>query len=196
MGGNPLVLERICVYCGSSRGTAEVYTEQAAAFGRTLAARGIGLVYGGARVGVMGALADATLAAGGEVFGVIPEHLLAVEVGHTGLTERYVVPNMHERKAKMAELADGFVALPGGVGTLEELFEVWTWAQLGLHEKPLGLFDVAGYYRPLAEFAEHMVDEGFVRTEQYRMLVLDQDPDRLLNRFGAYDARTTCSSAG
>lgn len=196
MGGNPLVLERICVYCGSSRGESEVYAEQAGVLGKLLAQRGIALVYGGARVGTMGVLADAALDAGGTVLGVIPEHMMAVELGHTGLTELHVVADMHQRKAKMAELADGFVALPGGVGTLEELFEVWTWAQLGLHDKPLGLVDVAGYYRPLAEFAGHMLGEGFLSTEQYHRLVVDDDPARLLDRFAAQRAVVNESRPG
>lgn len=190
------MLNRICVYCGSSRGASEVYAEQAATLGKLLAQRGIGLVYGGARVGTMGVLADAALDAGGAVLGVIPQHMMAVELGHTGLTELHVVEDMHQRKAKMAELSDGFVALPGGVGTLEELFEVWTWAQLGLHSKPLGLVDVAGYYRPLAEFAEHMVNEGFVRREQYRTLVVDGDPARLLDRFVECSASANDSRSG
>lgn len=191
MGGDALVLRRICVYCGSSTGNSAVYTEQAAALGKLLARRGLGLVYGGARVGTMGVLADAALAAGGEVYGVIPRHMMTVEIGHSGLTELYVVEDMHERKAKMAELADGFLALPGGVGTLEELFEVWTWAQLGLHSKPLGLVDVAGYYRPLAEFAEQMVSEGFLRSRQHQMLSVDADPARLLDSFAEYEPPDT-----
>lgn len=194
MGGDPLVphgLQRICVYCGSSAGNSEVYAEQAAELGKLLAGRGLGLVYGGAQVGTMGVLADAALAAGGEVFGVIPRHMMTVEIGHSGLTELYVVADMHQRKAKMAELADGFLALPGGVGTLEELFEVWTWAQLGLHGKPIGLVDVAGYYRPLAEFAEHMVTEGFLRAKQHELLSVDADPARLLDSFAAYEPPDT-----
>ena len=186
-------MKSVAVFCASRNGTTPIYTDLARALGTAIAERGLTLVYGGGRVGLMGVLADAALAAGGEVIGVIPEQLLSVEVGHTGLSERHVVADMHERKARMAALSDGFLALPGGVGTLEELFEVWTWAQLGLHAKPLGLVDVAGYYRPLAEFAEHMVNEGFVRPAQYRMLAVDEDPARLLDRFEAYDHGNTPS---
>jgi uncharacterized protein (TIGR00730 family) len=177
---------RICVFCGSSPGADPGYLEQAAALGALLAERGIGLVYGGASVGTMGAVADGALAAGGEVIGVIPEHLSRVEISHAGLTELHVVADMHERKAKMAALADGFLALPGGAGTLEELFEVWTWAQLGLHSKPIGLVDVGGYYRPLWTFVEHMVAEGFVRPEHRDLVLMDADPRVLLDGFAKH----------
>jgi uncharacterized protein (TIGR00730 family) len=163
------------------------YAEQAAALGKLLAQRGIGLVYGGASVGTMGVVADAALAAGGEVIGVIPEALSSVEIAHAGLTELHVVVDMHERKAKMAALSDGFLALPGGAGTLEELFEVWTWAQLGLHGKPIGLVDVDGYYGPLMAFADHMVTEGFVKADYRNLLLTDPDPAVLLDRFETYD---------
>lgn len=186
MGGHALV-RRICVFCGSSTGNDPVYAEQAAALGKLLAERGIGLVYGGASVGIMGTVADAALAAGGEVIGVIPQHLMRVEIAHDGLTGLHVTADMHERKAKMAELADGFLALPGGAGTLEELAEVWTWAQLGLHSKPIGLVDVAGYYRPLREFADHMVSEGFLRGEHRDLIFVDADPVVLLDAFAAYE---------
>lgn len=176
-------MRRICVFCGSSGGTSAVYAREAARLGTQLAERGLGLVYGGARIGMMGVLADAALEAGAEVIGVIPEYMRTVEIGHDGLSELRVVADMHERKATMAGLADGFLALPGGVGTLEELFEVWTWAQLGLHRKPLGLLDVAGYYRPLVEFVEHMVTEGFLRPEQRDLLCVDQEPEALLSSF-------------
>src|SRR4051794_11705814 len=178
---------RICVFCGSSTGTDPVYAEQAAALGKLLAERGIGLVYGGASVGIMGVVADAALAAGGEVIGVIPQHLMRVEIAHDGLSELHVTADMHERKAKMAELSDGFLALPGGAGTLEELAEVWTWAQLGLHRKPIGLVDVAGYYRPLREFADHMVTEGFLRPQHRDLILVDPDPATLLDAFEAYE---------
>ncbi|WP_284750482.1 TIGR00730 family Rossman fold protein [Amycolatopsis sp. RTGN1] len=179
-------MSRICVFCGSSMGFSPRYAEQAAALGKLLAQRGIGLVYGGASVGTMGVVADAALAAGGEVIGVIPEALSSVEISHAGLSELHVVADMHERKAKMAALSDGFLALPGGAGTLEELFEVWTWAQLGLHGKPIGLVDVDGYYGPLVTFADHMVTEGFVKPEYRELLMVDADPAVLLDRFETY----------
>ncbi|WP_328606517.1 TIGR00730 family Rossman fold protein [Amycolatopsis sp. NBC_00345] len=175
---------RVCVFCGSSMGLSPVYAEAASALGKLLAQRGIGLVYGGASVGTMGAVADAALAAGGEVIGVIPEALSRVEIAHAGLTELHVVADMHQRKAKMAALSDAFLALPGGAGTLEELFEVWTWAQLGLHGKPIGLVDVAGYYAPLMSFAEHMVTEGFLGADYRDLLTIDADAAKLLDRFG------------
>ena len=180
-------MRRICVFCGSSAGADPIYAEQAAVVGKLLAERGIGLVYGGASVGIMGVVADAALAAGGEVIGVIPQRLMPVEVAHDRLSELYVTADMHERKAKMAELSDGFLALPGGVGTLDELAEVWTWAQLGLHGKPIGLVDVAGYYRPLREFADHMVTEGFLRPEHRDMVFVDADPAALLDAFAMYE---------
>jgi uncharacterized protein (TIGR00730 family) len=179
-------MSRICVFCGSSMGFSPRYAEQAAALGKLLAQRGIGLVYGGASVGTMGVVADAALAAGGEVIGVIPEALSSVEISHAGLSELHVVADMHERKAKMAALSDGFLALPGGAGTLEELFEVWTWAQLGLHGKPIGLVDVDGYYGPLVAFADHMVTEGFVKPEYRELVMVDADPAALLDRFETY----------
>lgn len=180
-------MRRVCVFCGSSMGTSPVYAEAAAALGKLLAQRGLGLVYGGASVGTMGAVADAALAAGGEVIGVIPEALSGVEIAHAGLSELHVVADMHERKAKMAELSDGFLALPGGAGTLEELFEVWTWAQLGIHGKPLGLVDVAGYYSGLVAFADHMVTEGFLGAGYRELLLVDADAAALLDRFEAYE---------
>ena len=179
-------MTRICVFCGSSMGTSPRYAEEAAALGKLLADRGIGLVYGGASVGTMGVVADAALAAGGEVIGVIPEALSSVEISHAGLNELHVVADMHERKAKMAALSDGFLALPGGAGTLEELFEVWTWAQLGLHTKPIGLVDVGGYYGKLVEFADHMVAEGFVSAGYRGLLQVDSDPAALLDAFETY----------
>ncbi len=165
-----MTIRRLCVFCGSSAGREPGHRRLAEALARALAERGIGIVYGGARVGLMGALADAALAAGGEVIGVIPRALIEREIGHTGLTELRIVESMHERKALMAELADGFVALPGGVGTLEELFEVWTWAQLGLHAKPCALLDTDGFYAPLVAFLDHQVDAGFVRAAHRAML--------------------------
>ncbi|MGW4483548.1 LOG family protein [Amycolatopsis sp. NPDC004368] len=179
-------LRRICVFCGSSTGLSPVYAEAATTLGKLLAQRGIGLVYGGASVGTMGAVADAALAAGGEVIGVIPEALSSVEIAHAGLTELHVVPDMHQRKAKMAALSDGFLTLPGGAGTLEELFEVWTWAQLGLHTKPIGLVDVGGYYSGLVSFADHMVTEGFLGAGYRDLLLVDADASALLDRFVDY----------
>ena len=179
-------MKRICVFCGSSMGNRPAYAEAAAALGRLLAGRGLGLVYGGGNVGLMGVMADAALAAGGEVIGVIPEALMKWEVGHLDLTQLHVVGSMHERKARMAELADAFIALPGGIGTMEELFEVWTWAQLGLHPKPLGFLDAEGYYNHLHAFLDHMAAEGFLRDRHRAMVAVDDDPARLLDAFAAY----------
>jgi uncharacterized protein (TIGR00730 family) len=177
---------RVCVFCGSSPGSRPEYVEAARTLGKALAERGVGLVYGGARVGLMGALADAALASGGEVTGVIPRALSEREVAHTGLADLRVVGSMHERKALMSELADAFVALPGGIGTLEELFEVWTWAQLGLHRKPVALLDVAGYYRPLARFLDSAVEARFVRAQHRAMLLVEESAPALLERLAAY----------
>jgi uncharacterized protein (TIGR00730 family) len=179
-------LRRICVFCGSSSGVRPVHHEAAADFGAMLAKMGLGLVYGGGRVGLMGILADAVLAAGGEVIGVIPETLLAREVGHASLTELRVVGSMHERKALMAELSDAFVALPGGIGTLEELFEVWSWGLLGLHRKPCGLLNVSGYYNPLMQFIDHALSEKFLRPEHRRMLSVEVEGAALLQRLKSY----------
>ncbi len=172
----------ICVFCGSSPGASPAYAEAAASLGVLLAEQGIDLVYGGGKVGVMGVLADACLAHGGRVVGVIPTHLWNREVGHAGVTEMHVVASMHERKARMAELADAFVALPGGIGTMEEFFEVWTWGQLGLHAKPYGLLDAGGYFDPLIRFLDHMVEEGFLVGEERDRVLVDRDPARLLDR--------------
>jgi hypothetical protein len=181
-----LRIVRLCVFCGSSVGRSERYLAAARALGGLLAERGIGLVYGGASVGTMGALADAALAAGGEVIGVIPQQLVDREIAHPGLTELHVVVDMHERKAQMAGRADGFVALPGGAGTLEEFFEIWTWGQLGLHDKPLGLLDIDGYYQPLMAFVDRMVREEFLRAGYRDMIVVADDPEALLDRFVDY----------
>src|SRR5882757_2564117 len=176
---------RICVYCGSSNGQ-DVHLAAARLVGRTLAERGIGVVYGGAKVGTMGAVADAALAAGGEVIGVIPESLVNWEVAHQGLTEQHIVDGLHARKALMAELSDGFISLPGGVGTMEELFEVWTWAQLGLHDKPVGLLDVDGFYEHLLRFTDTMVESGFLRKPYRDLLLVDRDLPALLEKFADY----------
>jgi hypothetical protein len=181
-------MKRICVYCGSSAGRLAGYREAARGLGHELASRGLGLVYGGAGIGVMGAVADAVLERGGEAIGVIPHALASKEVAHGGLSQMFVVTSMHERKARMESLSDGFVALPGGWGTFEEIFEMLTWAQLGLHAKPCGLLNVAGYFDHLFSFLEHAVAERFVRVEHQPMLILEQDPASLLDRFVHYRA--------
>lgn len=180
-------LHRLCVYCGSSAGSRPIYAEAADTFGQALAARNIGVVFGGGSVGMMGLVADAVLAAGGEAVGVIPHGLAAREVGHAGLTELHVVDTMHERKALMADLSDGFVALPGGLGTLEELMEVWTWAQLGIHRRPVGLLNVDGYYDGLLTFVNHAAREGFVREGHRALLVVSDTPEELLDALEAYE---------
>jgi uncharacterized protein (TIGR00730 family) len=174
---------RICVYAGSNPGTNPAYAEAAGELARLLASRDIGVVYGGGKVGLMGTLADAALAAGGEVIGVIPQDLMDREVGHGGVTELHVVASMHERKALMAELSDAFVALPGGIGTLEELIEVYTWSQLGLHDKPMGMLNVAGYYDGLAALLDHAVQEGFLRSQHRAALHTAATPAELLGLF-------------
>jgi hypothetical protein len=172
----------VCVYCGASSGRNPRYAEAAHAFGGVLARRGLGLVYGGGRVGLMGAVADGALAGGGEAIGVIPRELVDRELAHAGLTELHVVGSLHERKATMAELADAFVALPGGFGTLDELMEQLTWSQLGLHAKPIGLLDVEGYWRPLIELARHATEEGFVRESDLAAIVVGEDPELVLDQ--------------
>ena len=178
-------LSSICVFCGSNGGAQAAYLEAAEAVGRGLAQRGVRVVYGGGKVGMMGAVADAARAAGGEVVGVIPQQIFDLEIGHTGLDDLRVVGSMHERKALMAELSDAFIALPGGVGTLEELFEVYTWAQLGIHSKPLGLIDVAGYCAPLVAFLDHAVQERFLRPETRTLLAVSDSLDDLLAQLRA-----------
>lgn len=172
----------ICVYCGSRHGARPAYTAAARALGAAIGARGWQLVYGGGKVGLMGEIADATLAAGGRVVGVIPETLQKLEVGHTGLHELHVVPTMHARKQMMAERADVFIALPGGIGTLEELYEVWTWAQLGYHDQPIGLLNVDGYYDDLLRFMRNTVAEGFLSATQFDTLQVGSDAPELLQR--------------
>lgn len=181
-----MVLRSICVFCGASTGTDPVYREAAAAMGRTLAEQGITLVYGGGAVGLMGVVADAALAAGGEVIGIIPRSLKDAEIGHPGLTRLEIVDGMHARKARMAELADAFIAMPGGLGTLEELFEVWTWGQLGYHAKPMGLLDTNHFYAKLSHFLDHLVAEAFVRPQYREMLQRGDTPDALLERLRAW----------
>lgn len=180
-------MKSVCVFSGSNSGLRAEYEAAAQSLGRTLAERGITVVYGGARVGLMGAMADAALAAGGRVVGVMPEALVAKEVAHHGLTELRVVKSMHERKAAMNDLSGGFVALPGGWGTLEEFFEVLTWAQLGLHRKPCGLLNVQGYFDPLLAFLDHTIAEGFVRPEQRAMVQVGENPAVLLDAFARYE---------
>jgi hypothetical protein len=179
-------MRRVCVYLGSSPGADPAYAAGVEALARACAGRGLGIVYGGGNVGLMGLLADTALAAGAEVIGVIPDGLLNREVGHRGLTDLRVVGSMHERKALMEELSDAFVAAPGGVGTLEELVEVFTWAQLGIHAKPVALLDTAGYWGPLAAWLDHAVEQRFLRAEHRDMLLRDDDPARLLDRLAGW----------
>jgi uncharacterized protein (TIGR00730 family) len=174
-------MKRICIYCGSSTGNQPLYREMAEAMGALLARRGIGLVYGGGNVGLMGIVADAALAGGGEVIGVIPRSLADREIAHGGVTDLRVVDSMHTRKALMAELSDAFIAMPGGVGTFEEFFEAVTWTQLGVHRKPCGLLNVGGFYTPLAAFIDQAVTEGFIKPIHRAVIVVDDDPERLLN---------------
>jgi uncharacterized protein (TIGR00730 family) len=179
-------MKRLCVFCGSSTGANPAYVEAASALGRALARRGIVLVYGGGNIGLMGAIADAVMAAGGKAIGVIPEALLRKEHGHRGITELRVVKSMHERKAMMADLAEGFIAMPGGYGTLEEYCEVLTWTQLGYHRKPCGLLNVAGFYDGMLAFFDHAATERFVRAEHRDLVLAESDPERLLDRMAAW----------
>jgi uncharacterized protein (TIGR00730 family) len=180
-------IRRLAIFCGSNPGARPDYVAATRALGRLLAERGIGIVYGGSSVGLMAALADTMLDELGDVIGVIPRMLVEREVANKALTDLRVVESMHERKALMAELADGFVALPGGIGTLEEFFEIWTWAQLGMHDKPCGLLNVAGYFDPLLEFLDRAVTEKFVREVHRRMVIVESDAEELLARFEAYE---------
>jgi hypothetical protein len=180
-------MNSVCVFCGSHPGNDPAYAEAARTLGRTLAERDITLVYGGGHVGLMGVVADSALGAGGEAIGVMPKSLVDREIGHTGLTKLHVVSSMHERKALMSELSEGFVALPGGNGTLEEFFEVLTWAQLGEHGKPCGLLNVAGYYDPLLAVFDRMVDRAFLREEHRGLVIVEEDPSALLERFENYE---------
>ena len=179
-------MKRICVFLGSSEGLQPRYAEVAKQLGRELVRRNLGLVYGGANLGLMKILADTVLAEGGEVIGVIPKVLVEKEIAHQGLTKLRVVDSMHQRKAMMADLADGFIALPGGLGTFEEFFEVWTWGQLGLHAKPCGLLDVCGYFSHLITFLDHAVGERFLRQENRDLLLWATDPATLLDLFENY----------
>jgi uncharacterized protein (TIGR00730 family) len=179
-------MKYICVFCGSSLGSRSVYQEAAQAMGKALVSQGLGLVYGGGNVGLMGVIADAVLAAGGEAIGVIPEFLAVKEIVHTGLTQLYTVNSMHDRKALMAELADAFIALPGGYGTLEEFCEILTWAQLGLHQKPQGLLNVEGYYDPLLQLFDRAVDDQFLRADLRHLVIEADQPEVLLDRLASY----------
>ena len=179
-------MRRVCVYAGSNPGSHPDYADAARALATTLAERGIGLVYGGGRVGLMGVLADTILEAGGEAIGVMPQSLIDREIGHRGLTELKVVDSMHERKAQMARLSDAFVAVPGGIGTLEELIEVYTWSQLGIHHKACGVLNVRGYYDHLAAFLDHAVTQGFLRPQHRAVLSVAGEPAELLDRLAAY----------
>ena len=174
-------MKRICVFCGSSVGRQSVYRDAAAAMGSLLASRGLGLVYGGGNVGLMGVIADAVLAGGGEVIGVIPRALADREIAHSHVTDLRIVDSMHTRKAMMADLADAFIAMPGGVGTFEEFFEAVTWTQLGVHRKPCALLNTAGFYTPLAAFIDQAVTEGFIKPIHRSMIVVDDHPERLLD---------------
>lgn len=179
-------INSICIYCGSSPGRIEAYGEAAQALAAALVSRNIRLVYGGAGIGIMGMVADRVLKLGGQAIGVIPKALAHKEVAHPNLTELHVTESMHERKMLMAELADGFIALPGGIGTLEELFEIWTWAQLGFHQKPCGVLNVAGYYDALISFLDHVAAEQFVKPHHRAMLMVEADPNLLLERYVNY----------
>jgi uncharacterized protein (TIGR00730 family) len=179
-------MKKICVYCGSSSGKSPEYLESARVLAKEMVKRNIGLVYGGANVGIMGEIANTMLANGGDVTGIIPQSLVDKEVGHFGLTELKVVGSMHERKAIMADLSDGFIALPGGLGTLEELFEVLTWSQLGFHHKPCALLNIKQYYESLSVFLDHAVDEEFVKPIHREMLLVASDPSQLLDAMESY----------
>ena len=178
--------QRLCVFCGSSKGARDIYVHVAQALGHELAKRQIELVYGGGNVGLMGVIADAVLEAGGRVIGVIPEQLMARELGHTGIQDLRIVKTMHERKALMAELADGFIALPGGIGTYEEFFEVLTWAQLGIHDKPCALLNVDGFYNPVLRLLDHAVEEKFIRAAHREVVVVETEPALLLDAMAAH----------
>jgi uncharacterized protein (TIGR00730 family) len=180
-------MRRICIYCGSSPGSLPEYAAAARHCGTVLAHRGLTVVYGGGNVGLMGILADAALAAGGEVIGIIPRGMVARELGHAGVTSLIAVDSMHQRKQKMADLADAFLALPGGIGTLEELFEAYAWLQLGIHHKPVGLLNVAGFYDRLTEFLTHMQGQRFLKPQHFASLLVEDNLERLLQRFAQFN---------
>ncbi len=189
-------MKRLAIYCGSATPSDPVYIDNAREVGSGLAARGIGVVYGGGRLGLMGAVADAALEAGGEVIGVIPQALVDAEVAHRGCTELHVVDTMHQRKQAFTDLSDGFVTLPGGTGTMDELWEAMSWAQIGYHAKPVGLLNVAGYYDGLIAFVEKMGEVGFLRTQHRGLLIIDDNLDVLLARMAAYTPTTTIGQIG
>jgi uncharacterized protein (TIGR00730 family) len=184
-------MKRVCIFCGSSPGSLPAYAAAARHCGTVLAERGLVVVYGGGNVGLMGILADAALAAGGQVIGVIPRRMIARELGHNGVTSLIAVDSMHERKQKMADLSDAFIALPGGIGTMEELFEAFTWLQLDLHRKPVGLLNVAGFYDRLVEFLTHMRSERFLKPEHLETLVVEDTIERILDRFARFNHQPT-----
>ncbi|WP_211451293.1 TIGR00730 family Rossman fold protein [Collimonas antrihumi] len=179
-------MKSLCIYCGSSPGATPVYAQAARELAQAMVEQNIALVYGGGNVGLMGIIADEVMRLGGQATGVIPEALLKKELGHNGLTQLHIVKDMHERKAMMADLSDGFIAMPGGVGTLEELFEVFTWAQLGFHQKPIGLLNVDGFYDGLLQFIQHMVSQRFLKGEQAEILIAEARPADLLQRFRSF----------
>ena len=183
-------MKRVAVYCGSATPSDPVYIDSARAVGRSLAERGIGVVYGGGKLGPMGAVADSALEAGGEVIGVIPTALVNAEVAHRGLSELHVVDTMHERKARFTELSDGFLTIPGGTGTMDELWEAMSWAQLGYHAKPVALLNVAGFYDGLLEFVAKMASVGFLRPQHQGILLADEDLDRLLGKMRGFEPTT------
>lgn len=181
-------MNSITIFCGSSIGTDPIYHQQATLLGETLAENKIQLVYGGARVGLMGSVADGALSKGGEVIGVIPDFLQKKELAHLGITKLHIVETMHQRKTMMHDLSDGFIALPGGFGTLEELFEIITWAQLGLHKKPIGLLNTNGFYNHLSLLLQHMVNQGLLKEVNQQMLLIDENIDQLLEKMAQYEA--------
>lgn len=182
-------MKSICIYCGSSPGASPLYAQAARRLAKEMVADNIGLVYGGASVGLMGIIADEVLRLGGEATGVIPKALLEREVGHQGLTRLHIVKDMHERKALMAELSDGFIAMPGGIGTLEELFEAFTWSQLGIHDKPIGLLNVNGFYDGLIGFIQHLVNERFLKGQQAGIIMVESDEAALISRFKSHQPK-------
>jgi hypothetical protein len=184
-------MKNICVYCGSSPGRLAAYADGARALAQALVERDMGLVYGGASIGLMGLIADTVLRLGGRAVGVIPQALARKEVAHKGLTELHITHTMHERKTLMAELSDGFIAMPGGIGTFEELFEIWTWAQLGIHAKPVGLLNVAGYYDALTAFLDHATQEQFLKPQHRSVLIVAPEPNALLDRFASHQPPKT-----
>ena len=177
---------KVCVYCGSSSGKDPLYSETAIEMGKTLVKHGLDLVYGGGNIGIMGIVADSVLQSGGQAIGVIPQALADKEIAHESLTELHIATDMHERKCRMAELSDAFVGLPGGLGTLEEIFEIWTWAQLGFHKKPIALLNTKGYYSRLLDFLDDSVEDGFVKAAHRHMMIVDSDPEELVMQLKAY----------